>query len=132
MTYSPHQFTADHYLRHLVTVLHKDVSELGRVLNICEDMIDTPGRRPSADPDGTGRLATRGPSRPTEEIALDEARQDVVAQHRTGITYITHAIAYVRGVRADLDRALSHWEGDEAPELHEGFDGRTDGPAAHP
>ncbi|MFE6498145.1 hypothetical protein [Streptomyces sp. NPDC057748] len=50
-------------------------------------------------------------SRPTEDAALDEARQLVNAELTTASAHLVKAVAYVKGSVAALDRALSVWEG---------------------
>lgn len=78
--------------------------------------------------EGTDRQAAHGPSRPTETIALDHARERLNAQKIYGVAYVAHAVACVRGVTAGLDRALSYWEGEDpvmtnSGGVHEGADG---------
>ncbi|WP_449768981.1 DUF7169 domain-containing protein [Kitasatospora fiedleri] len=68
--------------------------------------------RPPADPDNTGRRASTGPGRPTEDTALDEGRLAVATEIRTAVQYMRVAAAHIRGCRAALDRALSAWEGE--------------------
>lgn len=72
-----------------------------------------PGRVPDVDADGTGRQATHGPSRPTELTALDERREALARELKTGAAQLPYALAYVRGVSASMDRALSRWEGED-------------------
>ncbi|MFB7012938.1 MULTISPECIES: hypothetical protein [unclassified Streptomyces] len=50
-------------------------------------------------------------SRPTEDTALDEARQLVNDELATVSAHLISAAAYVKGSCAALDRALSVWEG---------------------
>ncbi|WSC31826.1 hypothetical protein OG902_36835 [Streptomyces sp. NBC_01768] len=50
-------------------------------------------------------------SRPTEDAALDEARQLVNTELTTATTHLVKASAYIKGSVAALDRALSVWEG---------------------
>ncbi|GAA1064727.1 DUF7169 domain-containing protein [Streptomyces asiaticus] len=126
MTYSPNHATDGHQLSHLVTRLKDAVDELEQMVIACGDTLYLPSRRPHADPDGTGRQATREPSRPTEDTALDGARLRMHREHDIGTTYITHALAYVMGVTAALDRALSRWEG-QAP-LTNSYGGDIDHP----
>jgi hypothetical protein len=64
------------------------------------------------DADGTGRQATRGPSRPTEDLVLDERRTALQDELKMGAAWVPRAIAMVRGVTASMDRALSSWEGE--------------------
>lgn len=122
MTYSPNHVADGHQLSHLVARLRDAVDELDRMVYVCADTLNLPGMTPLSDPDGTGRQATRGPSRPTEDTAMDPARIQMVAEHHIGTTYIIHAIAYVMGVTAALDRALSRWEGEAPPSSTHGGD----------
>lgn len=112
MTYSLDHVADDQRLTDRLDTLVREVDELRRLLDMCDAVSDMRGRRPAADPERAGRQATHGPSRPTEDLALDHARSLMKAQIPTGITYVTYAIAYVRGVNAAMDRALSVWEGE--------------------
>ncbi|WP_455907086.1 DUF7169 domain-containing protein [Streptomyces niveus] len=93
--------------------LERDLTELRQMVTIFEDAATMPGRRRSATDADEGRRATKGPSRPTEDTALDDSRVALQEQMRTGTTYVTQAIALVRGVTASMDRALSQWEGED-------------------
>lgn len=112
VTYSSDHVTDDQRLTALLDTLIQDVSELRHMLIIYGDVMDLPGRRPAADPDRTGRQATHVPSRPTEDIALDESRQLLRLAVQTGVRSTARAIALVRGTSAEMDRALGKWEGD--------------------
>ncbi|MGW1547473.1 DUF7169 domain-containing protein [Streptomyces sp. NPDC002346] len=140
MTYSPTHVAHGQHLTHLLDTLERDLIELRQMASIYDDAVTMPGRRPDVDPDGTGRKGTTDPSRPTENIALDSAREALRKQLETGISHTTYAIAYVRGATASMDRALAHWEGEEVhvpgvcsnartdrAALHSGADGRPDG-----
>ncbi|MGP3750845.1 DUF7169 domain-containing protein [Streptomyces sp. IBSNAI001] len=150
MTYSPNHVADGQHLTHLLDRLQRDLNEMRKMVDIYDDAVTMPGRRPDVDPDGTGRRATADPSRPTENIALDGAREALRAELNTGISHVTVATAYVRGATASMDRALSLWEGEDdaahvtggcyvrtdRASLHDRADGqpdgagRTDGPAA--
>lgn len=133
MTYSPNHVADGHQLSHLVYVLTQDVKDLCRLVDICSDVADMPGRRPDVvDAERTGSQATTGPSRPTEDIALNSARLLLQSEISTSTAYMIHAITYVRGVTAALDRALSTWEGESPDDNHGGHnDGRPDGAAGN-
>lgn len=120
MTYSLDHVAERSRLAQLLTVLQKELKELRQMVNIYDDAMTMPGRRSDVDPDGTGRQATHGPSRPTELTALDPAREALVRELNNGATYIPYAIAYVRGVTASMDRALSKWEGEDQETAHSG------------
>ncbi|GAA0641605.1 hypothetical protein GCM10009548_02300 [Streptomyces malaysiensis subsp. malaysiensis] len=130
MTYIPNHVADGHQLTNLVGILTKDVEELCRMVDICADVADMPGQRPEGTAERTGGGTSAGPSRPTEEIALNSARLLLQSEITTSTAYMIHAIAYVRGVTAALDRALSTWEGEAPAEHHGGHDdGRPDGAA---
>ncbi|WP_328742950.1 hypothetical protein OG436_29605 [Streptomyces caniferus] len=112
MTYSPDHCTDAVKLQLLADRLGADLAEMMRLLNICQEIQFMSGLRPDVDPDGTGRAATRGPGRPTEDIALNGARLRVVNEFNTATQHLASVIALVRGVTAALDRALSEWEGE--------------------
>lgn len=114
MTYSLGHAPDGQRLNDLLDTLLDDVSECRRLLVIYGDAMDLPGRRPAADPDRTGRQATHGPSRPTEDIALDGARASMWTAVERGVTRVARATALVRGTSAEMDRALGEWEGDMA------------------
>ena len=129
MTYSfEHATEADHLMARL-DMLDRAMSELRQMIAIYGDAMDLPGRRPAVDPERTGRQATHGPSRPTEDAALDEARTLMKAEQHQGTTYVTHAIACVRGATAGMDRALAFWEGE--PQGGGNERACTDGAAEH-
>lgn len=113
MTYSPAITTEETHLYDLIDALDRAVSDLRRMMSIYDDALTMPGRTPDVDPDGTGRRATSGPSRPTERTALDDDRTRLAAQVKNGIPHIASATAHVRGVVAAMDRALAVWEGEE-------------------
>ncbi|MFF1625614.1 hypothetical protein [Streptomyces sp. NPDC058272] len=96
----------------LVEVLQGDLDELRHLLSVYDDAVTMPGRRPDVDADGTGRQATHGPSRPTEDLVLDGRRIALQDELKNGVMWLPRAIAMVRGVSASMDRALSAWEGE--------------------
>ncbi|WP_420707701.1 DUF7169 domain-containing protein [Streptomyces sp. ATexAB-D23] len=110
----------------LLDTLDRDLIELRQMVSIYDDAVTMPGRRPDVDPDGTGRRMTADPSRPTENIALDSSRAELLEQLETGISYVTRALAYVRGATASMDRSLARWEGEEV-QIPGGCSERTDG-----
>lgn len=114
MTYSLGHVRDDHRLIALLDTLDRDVSGIRRLLDILDDVMDLPGRRPPQDPDRTGRQATHGPSRPTEYVALDPARALLTAVVEQGVTRVARATALVRGTAVELDQALANWEGLDA------------------
>lgn len=114
MTYSSEHVTSPERFTDLLDTLHRDVVELRQLASVFEDAVTMAGRHPVVDADGTGRQGTRGPSRPTELIALDPHREELQAELNIGAPYLIYAIAYVRGVVASMDRALSRWEGEDA------------------
>lgn len=114
MTYSLGHVRNDQRLIALLDTLDRDVSGIRRLLDICDDVMDLPGRRPPVDPDRTGRQATHGPSRPTEVTALDPARALLTAAVEQGVTRVARATALVRGTAEELDQALAIWEGLDA------------------
>lgn len=114
VTYSPSHVADGQHLSDLVDVLQVDIDDLRRLLSIYDDAVTMPGRRPDVDADGTGRLAAHGPSRPTENLVLDEHRMALQAELKNGVAWLPRAIAMVRGVAASMDRALSVWEGESA------------------
>lgn len=109
MTYSPIHVADGHRLAHLLDTLQRDLDELRQMVSIFEDAVTNAARRPTHE----GRRSTAGPSRPTEDTAMDDSRIALQDQMKTGTTYVTQAIAYVRGVTAAMDRALSRWEGED-------------------
>lgn len=125
MTYSL-AHAADEHLKALLDSLDQDMTELRKMVDVYGDVMDLRGRRPTADPDHTGRQATHGPSRPTEDTALDPARSVLTAAVGHGVTRVARAIALVRGTTAEMDRALGTWEGD-TPTRARGVHGRTGG-----
>ncbi|MGW1828874.1 DUF7169 domain-containing protein [Streptomyces tubercidicus] len=112
MTYSPDHCTDAQHLQLLADRLAADLAEMMQLLSVCQEIQYTPGLRPDVDPDGTGRMATRGPVRPTEDAALNGARLRVVHELTTATQHLTSVMALVRGVTAAMDRALSEWEGE--------------------
>ncbi|WP_455432580.1 DUF7169 domain-containing protein [Streptomyces sioyaensis] len=112
MTYSPDHGTDGQQLVRLLDFLTSDLAEMEQLLSVAEEIRLLPGCRPDVDPDETGRRATAGPSRPTEQAALDEARLLVAHELNTGTAHLIQAIALVRGTTAALDRAISRWEGE--------------------
>ncbi|MET9126949.1 hypothetical protein [Streptomyces sp. NPDC004528] len=112
MTYSPSQVADGQHLIALVTALTRDLDELRHYVSVYDDAVTMPGRRPDVDADGTGRQATHGPSRPTEDTVLDERREGLQTELNNGAYWLTRATAMVRGVVASMDRALSSWEGE--------------------
>lgn len=127
MTYSPQHVADDQRLTQLLDILDQELTTLRQMMGIYDDALTMPGRRPDVDPDETGRQATHGPSRPTEAIALDEARALMRTAVRTGVSYAARATACIRGAHAVMDRALSVWEGEPMG----GHDGCNDGPAGN-
>lgn len=111
MTYSRAHAEDDEHLTALLDRLDQDTTELRRMVVIYGDVMDLRGRQPAADPDHTGRQATHGPGRPTEDTALDTARSYVREAVAHGVTRVARAIALVRGTTAEMDRALGVWEG---------------------
>ncbi|MEV7425205.1 hypothetical protein [Streptomyces sp. NPDC091212] len=105
----------------LLSSLDSELSEVRRLLDIYDDAVTMPGRRPDVDADGTGRRASSGPSRPTEIAALDEARDALLSELHTGARQVAYAVAYVRGVAASMDRALLRWEGEDEVLDHRGM-----------
>ncbi|MGI5404178.1 DUF7169 domain-containing protein [Streptomyces sp. CA-135486] len=121
VTYSLDHVAEGQRLTQLLDSLERDLSELRQMVSIYDEAVTMPGRRqPGVDADGTGRQATHGPSRPTERTVLDESRAALQRELKNGATYLPYAIAYVRGITASMDRALSAWEGedDSAPGGH--------------
>lgn len=113
MTYSLEHVKEVQHLTTLVDALSRDLAGIRHLLNIYDDAVTMPGRTPDMDADGTGRKADSGPSRPTERVALDEARTALQHELDTGIEHLTRARAYVLGTTAAMDRALAFWEGEE-------------------
>lgn len=103
---------SEHPLSQLISRLQDAVDELRQMSAAYDDATTARSRNPRAAPDETGRSATRGPSRPTEDIALDDARQALHNELKIGASYLPAAIAYVLGVTASMDRALARWEGE--------------------
>jgi hypothetical protein len=99
----------------LLDTLQSDLDELRHMASVYDDATTTAGLIPDVDPEGTGRQATHGPSRPTERTALDGARAALTRELNNGATQLPYAIAVVRGVTASMDRALSAWEGEDEP-----------------
>lgn len=113
MTYSPDSVAQGRdRLERLVDALQRDVDDLRRMASVCGDALTMPGRVPDVDPDGTGRRASHGPSRPTERTALDDTRAALRNELDSGAAQLPYAVAVVRGVTASLDRALARWEGE--------------------
>lgn len=128
MTYSPDHVTDDHRLTDLLDTLIQDVSDLRQMLLIFGDAMELPRRRPPADRSG-GRQATHGPSRPTEDLALDESRGQMRTAVAHGVTRIARATALVRGTTAEMDRALGEWEGETVQGIAGGVYGVSNGAA---
>lgn len=103
-------------LSQLVTQLYAELAELRQMCAAYDDAVTARSRRPGAAPDETGRSATSGPSRPTEDIALDDHRQALTDELQIGAALLPTALACVRGVTASMDRALARWEGEEPAE----------------
>jgi hypothetical protein len=103
---------SEQHLSQLIGRLQSALDELRQMAAAYEDATTARSRNPRAAPDETGRSATRGPSRPTEDIALDDARQALHDELKIGAQYLPFAIAYVLGVTASMDRALCRWEGE--------------------
>ncbi|WP_455709429.1 DUF7169 domain-containing protein [Kitasatospora purpeofusca] len=119
MTYSPSHVTPAQAVEALADRIERVLPRARRLAELCGDAADMRGRRPPADPDRTGRRASAsGPSRPTEDIALDDARRLVDDELSTARRHMTEATALLLGVVAALDRALAVWEGE--PPVHEG------------
>lgn len=113
VTYSPDHVSDDgRHLATLIATLRDDLAELDQMVRAVEDAMHVPGATPGSTTDGP-RQATHGPARPTERLALDESREALRAQLHAGSHHLPYAIAYVRGITASLDRALSQWEGAE-------------------
>jgi len=100
--------------------LEQCVSEIRQFVTAYGDAVTMPGRVPDVDADGTGRQATHGINRPTEAVALDERRLALHAELKNGVEQLPYAVAYVRGVSASMDRALAHWEGEDAAPASQG------------
>lgn len=99
----------------LLDSLVQAADEVRQFLTAYGDAVTMPGRRRSGvDADGTGRQATHGPSRPTEVTALDECRNALLAELKTGASHLPYAVAVVQGVAASMDRMLARWEGEDA------------------
>ena len=92
---------------HRLHTMTEDLAEAARLVELCEAVSTLRGRRPA----GAGARPAGGVPRPTEDTALDEARLGVVNELRTAESHLLAASAYVKGVVAALDRALSGWEG---------------------
>lgn len=120
VTYSPTHVADGQHLTALLLVLQGEVDELRQMLTALDDAVTMPGRGPDVDADGTGRQPTRGPSRPTEAMALDERRAALRAELKNGVKWLPYAIAAVRGVSASLDRSLATWEGEDPIQQHPG------------
>jgi hypothetical protein len=112
MTYSPSHVTPAQRVEELAAKLVCDVADVLRLADLACSVADTRGQRPPVDPDNIGRRGSAGPGRPTEDIALDDARLLVVHEQTTAVQHMIKAVAYVRGAAAALDRALSEWEGE--------------------
>ncbi|WP_437109707.1 DUF7169 domain-containing protein [Streptomyces scopuliridis] len=114
VTYSSEHVAYGQRLTQYLDTLQRDLNELRQMVSVLDDALTVPGRHPGADGDGAGRQATHGPSRPTERLALDQARECLQRELNNGASYIRYAIAYVRGVTASMDRSLSQWEGEDS------------------
>ncbi|MEV6684412.1 hypothetical protein AB0N28_03550 [Streptomyces sp. NPDC051130] len=113
---------SEHQLSQLIERLQEALDELRQMSAAYSDATTARSRNPRSAPDETGRSATRGPSRPTEDIALDDARQALHDELKIGARYLPAAIAYVLGVTASMDRALSRWEGEGALHVPRGLE----------
>lgn len=131
MTYSPGHTAGAQRVIDLLDTLEQDMSELRQLVIICGDVMDLPGRGPAADPDNTGRQATHGPSRPTEDTALDPGRALLREAVERGVTRVARSVALVRGTTAEIDRAFGTWEGELPAGLRGNHDGCTSGSAEH-
>ncbi|MFI0212006.1 hypothetical protein ACH4OV_25460 [Streptomyces diastaticus] len=98
----------------LLTVLEHSAVEIRQLLTAYDDASELPGRVQEEDPDGTGRKASRGPSRPTEATALCERRAALLNQLHSGAQWLPRAVAITQGVAASMDRELAVWEGEDA------------------
>nr|WSW58455.1 hypothetical protein OG513_07600 [Streptomyces sp. NBC_00998] len=116
------EHASEHQLSQLINRLQEAVDELRQMTAAYEDATTARSRNPRAAPDETGRSATRGPSRPTEDIALDDARQALHDELKIGAAYLPAAIAYVLGVTASMDRTLARWEGESAIHVPRGLE----------
>ncbi|MEU8840278.1 hypothetical protein AB0D97_14255 [Streptomyces roseus] len=116
VTYSS-EHASGQRLSQLISRLQEAADELRQMSAAYDDALTARGRFPTAGQDETGRSATRGPSRPTEDIALDAARQALTEELKIGAEYLPTAIAYVLGVTASMDRALARWEGEDASDF---------------
>lgn len=108
MTYSPLTESSTLQPSHLAHKLITEASHLEQLLLMCDDVKDMRGLRSSGP---SGGRPSGGVSRPTEDAALDEARQLVNHELATATAHLVNAVAYVKGSVAALDRALSVWEG---------------------
>lgn len=97
----------------LIEALIQAAREVRQFVSAYDDAVTMPGRRPDVDADGTGRTATTGPSRPTEATALDGRRLALRTELKNGADWLAYAVAATRGVSASMDRALTHWEGED-------------------
>lgn len=115
MTYSPDHAENAARMVCFLDALERAVTEIRQFVTAYGDAVTMPGRRrPGVDADGTGRQATHGPNRPTEDTAICERRGALQAELKNGADQLPYAIAVVRGVSASMDRALAHWEGEDA------------------
>lgn len=120
MTYSPDHVADGERMTELLATLERDVMEVRQFAIAYDDAVTMPARRRSGvDADG-GRQAATGISRPTERTALDESRSALVDELKNGAAQLAYAVAVVRGVSASMDRALAHWEGEDAAPAHLG------------
>jgi hypothetical protein len=129
VTYSLGHVDDIQHLAKLADALERDLVNFRHMLDIYGDVMDLPGRRPAADPERTGRQATHGPHRPTEETALDLARSSLRLAAQHGVSRIAQAVALIRGTTAEMDRALGQWEGSPSSGVrgtHEGSSGAAE------
>jgi hypothetical protein len=114
VTYSPDHAKEAVRLTRFLDEIDQAVSEIRQFVSAYGDAVTMPGRRrPGVDADGTGRQATHGPSRPTEDAAICERRAALYDELNNGARWLPYAAAAVRGVSASMDRALSDWEGED-------------------
>ncbi|MFJ4768505.1 hypothetical protein ACIP88_05210 [Streptomyces uncialis] len=96
----------------LLGTLERDLADLRQMVSVLDDALTSRARRPGLDDADGGRQVTHV-SRPTEALALDEARAVLHAELQNGARWLPYAIAAVRGVTASMDRALAEWEGED-------------------
>lgn len=106
--------TYDARLAHLLHKIDEDRAHAARLITLLTDVSDSPGRLPG------GRAPGVPGESPTESVALDEARMGIVDALDTAYPQLVDVAARLAGVVAQMDRALSLWEGQpgEAGRLH--------------